>query len=451
MISNYYFTKTGDTFESIAREVYGSERDAQVLRDANPGAYEPFAGVQTITIPELVHAPQVTPGLLPVPIWRNATRREVSGIGRNTVTIYVDGKQFKYWTEVQITLKLDGISTMALTAPFNYKSKAFRDAFTPLSYQNLEVTVGNVPFFTGTVVSVNTSVESDATRVTVEAYSWPGVLNDCTAPASAYSTQSSLMFRNADLKEIATKLAGIFGVRVEFNHDPGPTFESEALPTGVKILSYLAKLAKARNFVISSTPEGALLFLRSVSSRTRYELTPSTAPMFMLLDEKPPPQPIARLRQGVPPLLSIAPSYNTQDYYSHVTGMQATIAGIDGTQYTVTNDALRGVVRPFNFVSNSYDAAELKAEVKAKTGRMFAASVSYVVNVATWRDSNGELWTPNTLITLKAPSAMVYKEYTFILRSIVFSRSSTKDTAALSLVLPGAFSGEAPTDLPWSE
>lgn len=446
MISNYYFTKTGDTFETIARKVYGTELEAQRLRDANPGAYEPFPGVQTLTVPAVPDAPRGVPGLLPVPIWRNASRPARANMSRNAVTVYVDGKQFRYWTEIQITMSLDSISTMSFTAPFNSRSKTFRDTFKPLSYKNLEVTVGNVPFFTGTMVNIDTSVETDAVKVAVASYAWPGVLNDCTAPAGTYG---SLDFRGVDLKEIATKLAGIFGIRVEFKADPGPRFEVESLPVGETILRYLSKLAKTRNLIISSTPEGALLFLRPVLARTVQELTPPTAPMFMLLTTKHPPSPVARLKQGVPPLTAISPSFSTQEYYSHVTGMQGTIAGIEGKQYTVTNDDLRGVVRPYNFVSNSYDSAELEAEVKAKAGRMLGSSVSYAVSVATWRDSKGRLWEPNTLITLKAPDAMVYKEYTFILRNVVFSRNSTNDSAVLTLVLPGSFSGEMPRDLPW--
>jgi len=82
-------------------------------------------------------------------------------------------------------------------------------------------------------------------------------------------------------------------------------------------------------------------------------------------------------------------------------------------------------------------------------GRMVCNIVSYSLRVDTWRDPAGNLWEPNTSINLLAPDVMIYNNYEFIIRSIEFETDSNTQTATLNVVLPGSFSGEIPSNLPW--
>lgn len=83
---------------------------------------------------------------------------------------------------------------------------------------------------------------------------------------------------------------------------------------------------------------------------------------------------------------------------------------------------------------------------------MFGNMVSYVVEgIPTWRDPKGNLWRPNTTITLKAPEAMIYRETEFLIRNVTLRQDAQSKTATLGLVLPGAFSGETPSRLPFEE
>jgi len=44
---------------------------------------------------------------------------------------------------------------------------------------------------------------------------------------------------------------------------------------------------------------------------------------------------------------------------------------------------------------------------------------------------------------------MIYEPYTFVVRSVRFSKDDSSETATLDLVVPGAFNGEVPEALPW--
>ena len=409
-MSTTFKTSAGDTFDVVARIAYGTEQEAHRLREANPGTTEPFIAGIVLVVPDLPGAPIDQP-------------QQASANSENETAVLIEGQRFRFWQNIRITRAIDAMDTVEFIAPFDFEAPSFRETFRPFSYKSAKVTVGGVPLFTGTMVGVVPMINPTRKVVSISAYSLPGVLNDCTAPASAFP----LEFNDQNLRDIASKLAGLFGLAVSFDDDPGAVFEREALEPGKKVLPFLAGLAKQRNLIISSTPTGELLFLKSTDAG----------------------QPVARLRQGEPPLLSVTPFFSPQEYYSHITGLEPVIVGLAGSQFTVKNPRLSGVVRPLTFEPSDSVTADVKSAVEAKAGRMFGNASSYSLTVTTWRDANGNLWVPNSTITLFAPDAMVYSEYAFIVRSVEFTRERASETAILNLVIPGSFSGKMPEVLPW--
>lgn len=411
-MSSTYRVIAGDTFESIARKKYGTEVQADRIARANPGVMEPLTAGIVVVVPALPSTPK---NLL----------TGASATTEDEVAILIDGQRFRFWDSVTVTRGLDTMDTVEFGAPFEPDTPGFRETFRPFSFKSMEVTVGGDPLFTGTMVAVNPVIENKQRTVAVSGYSLPGVLQDCTAPASSYP----LEFNGQGLQEIAANMAGPFGISVEFDADQGAIFDRVASEPGKKVLAFLAELAKQRNLVIGNTPRGALLFQQSVAAGN----------------------PVARLQEGSSPVLSVAPFFNPQDYYSHITGIEPAIVGLPGTQFTVKNPRLEGAVRPFTFNAPDTLDADLNAAVRAKVGRMFGNMAAYSVRVSTWRDPQGKLWAPNTTITLLAPGAMIYNEFEFVIRSIQFERASKSNTAVLDLVIPGAFSGQIPEALPWDE
>lgn len=407
-----YQVISGDTFEIIARKKYGDEKEADRIARANPGVAEPLTAGTTLTVPVLPGAPQDLQSQAPA-----ATDDEVA--------ILIDGQRFRFWDKVRITRAIDSMDTVEFGAPFDVDAPGFKETFRPFSYKPVVITVGGEPLFTGTMVGVTPVLENGQKVISVSGYSLPGVLNDCTPPASSFP----LEFNDQGLREIATSIAAPFGLSVDFVADQGAIFERVACEPGKKALGFLAELAKQRNLIISSSSRGVLVFWQSVSAG----------------------QPVARLQQGSAPVLSVTPFFSPQEYYSHVTGIEPVIVGLEGSQFTVKNPRLQGVTRPITFNAPDTLDADVKGAVEAKAGRMFGNMASYSVRVATWRDPNGQLWAPNTTVKLQAPGAMIYNEYEFVIRSVEFSRERAVESAILDLVIPGSFSGQTPGALPWDE
>lgn len=400
-------TRKGDTFDLLARRAYGDDRKSSLLSSANPGAVEPFEAGVVLTVPQ---TPKQTAG--------------TQADDPSELALSINGKRFRFWTGISITRSIDAMDSLLVTAPFDPADPVFREAFRPFAFAPVGLTVGGAPLFTGTMLTPDPDLKEDSRTVSAACYSVPAVTGDCTAPASAYP----LEWDNAGLSTIAAALVEPFGLSVVFDAEEGATFERVALKPGEKALPFLIKLAQQRGLLVSSTEKGELLFTKSVAAGS----------------------PVARFTEGEAPLVDVAPIFNPQEYYSEITGIEPVVVGLQGGQITVKNPRLRGIVRPLAFEVADTTNADIQAACDAKAGRMFANVVNYSITVATWRDPSGELWKPNTTLTVDAPGAMVYGEYEFLVRTVTLSRTGDGgELAVLALTIPGAFESKIPEALPW--
>lgn len=406
-----YNAQAGDTFSVISKKVRGHTEFAGMIRSANPGVFEPIPEGTEILVPD--GDPVTMTGYSAIP---------------DALTLSISGTRFRFWDSVTIKKSIDAVDTLELNAPFDPDSPEFRSHFKPFSYNPITAAVGVTRIFTGTLITVKPVSSPDGLAVAAGAYSLPGVLVDCCAPASVYAEGGSLEFENADLRRIAEALLAPFNLRAVFVAPPGKPFEQVSVKPTDNIMPFLAKLAKQRNLVITSDAAGQVVFWQS----------------------NPGGNPVARLLSGAAgPLISVTPTFKTQDYYSHITGIEPTSIGLDGGQHTEKNSRLPGVLRPFTFEAKDAAGEDLSLATRAKMGRMFGDAVSYDIELTTWRDVRGQLWEPNTTLILQAPGAMIYQPYEFLIRDVTLTRNSGSATASLSLVIPAAYRGEVPERMPW--
>jgi prophage tail gpP-like protein len=149
---------------------------------------------------------------------------------------------------------------------------------------------------------------------------------------------------------------------------------------------------------------------------------------------------------------SVSASFSPQDYFSELTGFAQKKKRKAAAKWTELNPWLREILRPNSFKLDDAERGDAPEATKAKLARMFGNMASFQIDdLPTWRDPQGDLWEPNTTITLLAPEVMCYRRVELLIREVVLKQSATSETASLNLVLPGSFSGVAPTELPWDE
>ena len=343
---------------------------------------------------------------------------------RDEIAVTLNRKRFKYWTEIRITRGIDAIDTIELKAPFDPYDEDQKSTFKPISFMPTSVTVNDEPEFTGTAILCAPDMSTDSSVVTLGAYSLPGVLGDCPAPASALPAE----YKKQNLHDIARVSVAPFDITVLTRVDPGPVFDKVSREPGGEVLPFLIDLAQQRGQLIASTREGALLFWEAIEDG----------------------EAVAYLEQKKSPLLGVSATFDPSKYFSELTGLRPVrVRAKKSVQFTARNTLLPNVLRPHVFEVDRAKDGDVETAVRGKMGRMFGNMVSYSVDVATWRDARGNLWEPNTMVSLLAPGAMIYKATKFLIRSIVLRKGPRSETATLSLVLPGSFSGKAPGALPW--
>jgi len=404
-----YSVKAGDTLESIARKSYGNGANSQLIFKANPGLSETLMPGTSIVLPRLLDTPFKLPTVTSSP-------------GQHDVTIFINNKMFRFFSELEITRSVDSIDSFQFLCPFDSDAFNYRDVLAPMSYSNIVIYIGNELMLTGFVLDASPTESSDSVINSVSGYASPGILNDCMPSIH----DLSFNFNDVTLQGISNKLLQPFGIDSVFKASSGSVFNVTVDPTD-GILRFLVKLSHQRNLVINSTESGQLRFWQSISSGT----------------------PVAILNEGDASFTNIDVSFNPQHYYSHITGLSPEGSIYSASKHTIKNPFLTHIFRPFVFRVPDNDNSTLKAAVKAKVGRMFANVARYTVDVPTWFDASGKLWEPNTIIQLFAPNAKVYKSYNFILRSVTFTATATAQTAKLQLMLPGSFNGTIPESLPW--
>lgn len=407
-----YTVIAGDTFETISRKVYGSERKQSLIIVANPGIFPPLRPGTILNIPKDPSAP------------KNLAAIDDANRPEETV-IKINQERFRFWTDVTVKRSMDSIDEVTFSAPFTPEDSSFRNAIRPFSFSDVEIEIGGERYFTGTLVSVNPKVDDASRTITIGCYAEAGIMNDCTPPASALPTE----YYKQSLSEIAKTITGYFGLSATFEADPGAIFETVGLTPGDKCLDFLIKLAKQRNLVISTDADGNLVFSKEIETGI----------------------PVANLSTGVSPVISVEPTFSPQNYFSHLTGIEPAVVGLPGGSFTVINPRLQGKTRPVTFEIPDTETADVKTAVQAKAGRMFGSMVTYRVPVSTWLDPLGNIWRPNTFVNLLAPDAMIYSNYKFLLKSVELSESDDSQTAVLELALPGSYSGQIPEAFPWDE
>lgn len=355
----------------------------------------------------------------------------------DAIKIEIGGKAWDHWDDLEVHIGLDTHPTAGFSSPWDPSRRDMRDAFRPCSYTPMTLTRGNVPLFSGFIIDPNPVMQSDASTVSVNAYSRAAILEDSNLPAEHQPFEA----RGLTLPQVAERLAGVYGIGVAIYGYGGAPFHKvntkryrSTVDTKVdqetKIDDFLVELAKQRGYVRTSDHNGDLLFWHSAK----------------------PGNPVARLRQGTPGVTEVIPTFSPRDYYSEITGYTAGKRGVTSSSFTQRNNRLSGVVlRAMSFRLDDVEKGDAPTAVAAKYGRMLANACTYVVHVPSWRGPHGRVWAVNETVTLEAPLAMVYGEYEFLVRDVYLKENNHERTASLGLVVPESFRGEIPKRMPWDE
>jgi len=425
-MSRVHNVVSGDTLGAIAVRYLGSASKWTQITGANPqlanrrkavdGSPLIFVGDALIIPTDQTESRPVSPAPKK-PIVLSDKEQDVS--------IIVDGKKFTGFTSYKLKLSYDSFDTFSFSAPYDTEIKELREITAPFTYKMCEVYYNDELIFKGVLLTPAPELKDKSSEITLEGYPICGVLNDCMIPPTKYPLQCM----GINMKGIADAACEPYSIPVIFDGEVGENFTEVSIEPTDKILDFLSRLAKQRNLLFTNNEKGQLVFFN-----------PNPEKAFVTFEE------------GKLPLISIKPKFKAQEFYSHITGFGKTDAEYPSMAWTFENKYLinKGIIRHHSLtIEDSENISDLENAVKAHAGRMFADCMSFELTCENHVNEKNEVFMKGMDVCVRAPSVMITNETMFIARNVELLRTVEGKTAVINLVLPGAYTGEIPEDLPW--
>lgn len=332
------------------------------------------------------------------------------------VAIRVGGRRYSGWLSARIARGLETLcGSFELEVSDRWAGQAV--AWPIVEGSSVEVLVDDEVLIDGTVDRRSMSLTAGERRIAVYGRDAASVLVDCSVPLG------NLQFRDAAPFDIVRKMADLYGIGVKLA--PGVTLPGTmkrwAIGPGETPWQVIERLARAAGVLAVSDGAGGILLTRAGSAR---------ADAIVEGDN----------------LLEASADFSVMERFArYVVATQ--IAGTDNASGAATrvraeafdDGAPAGrllVLRPAAGVSADYarQFADWEARVRAARGDVVRASV------VGWRQPSGELWAPNELCSISAPSIGVDGE--MLISSVELSLGAGGEVARLVLVRPDAYTPE---------
>ena len=356
------------------------------------------------------------------PIGQKETPDTIDTEFDGAITIVVESTHFRFFTGFSIKSSIGSLDTVSIGSPY-FDTQESRDSFQPLRYKKAAVYYGKNLFFDGILLAPVADLNPDSETLSLNLYPKCGVLSNSTLPLSVYPIE----YNNLNLKQIAENVCSVFSVKVDFRGDPGASFEKVAPSPTTKVLSFIIDLAKKRGFQVTNNIHGDLLIWKAEDSR-----------------------PVSFVKEGELPFISCNPSFDPENYYSEISGLTPETEEKASESYTWENPFLKDYDQYLTVEFNDIDNADLKGSVEAMAGRMFGSAGKYALVLNTHRDSDNNLFAKNQTIRALATKSNIYNETNFLIDTVELSRTDDSgDLANFALVLPGAYTGQLPEEVPW--
>lgn len=339
------------------------------------------------------------------------------------LTLIVNGKMLSGWEEIRVTRSIERFpSDFEIEMTEVYPGEP--DLFPVVPGDSCQVLLGNDVVLTGFVDGFRPSLSPGNHTIRIYGRSKCSDLVD----ASAEWPNGQIVGSTA--LQIAQKLAFNFGIAVSGIPEDQTPIPQYNLNPGEDSYSIIERVCRYRGLMAYDLPDGSLRLARAATIKSSSAIVEGKNVQACSADY--------RLDGRFSEYVVMSPSIVLlQD-----------IGDLGFLSVTVKDPGVRRHRRRFitsESATISLEIAQRRAdwEYRRRAGR----SAILHVTVDSWRDSNGMLWEPNTLVELSLPSMKVVGK-TWLIADVTYKRDlSTGTTCELRIMPPEAFTVQPP-DLP---
>jgi prophage tail gpP-like protein len=351
----------------------------------------------------------------------------------NDVTVTISGQRQEVtgWTGLQIVRGIDQAAD-AFSFSFPWEATAENQRrFVAYKTSLIEIKYGGELVVTGIAEKYEPSYSAGGVEMTINGRSISGTLLDLSAGPPFESDASFNALALQIIPEAVDKDGNKTGrpiVSVRAIPDITSAGDNELytqIEPGQTIYEVLSELASAHGLFAFPQSDGSLIF-RLINT----------------------PAPATEIREGIAPVISVNTSMDITKRYHRYTVMR-TDGGETSTAEALDDGVDKGL-RNGLIVEPKQDA-DVQFAANFARSRGIMDSYSCAVTVAGWT-VNGQLWRPGMTVTANFPSAMIYRDYVFMVRRATLQLDETGGAIAqLELTFPQVFAGGNPTfPYPWS-
>lgn len=364
-----------------------------------------------------------------------------SGNEKSSLRLLVSGKLYGGWEDISVKLSIETISGEFSLGYFD--SWHGQTQFTPIhDGAPCEVRMGGDTVITGYVDDADDALDAENDGLTVSGRDATGDLVDCSA------VHKPDQWNGQTLPAIARTICAPFGIGVKAETDCGAPFPTVKVQPGETAFAIIERLCRMRAVLPVSDGRGNLVL--TSAGRGGRASTP--------------------LVEGEN-ILSLNRTRSQKERFSEYTvkGQQGSFAAAGETAEVISSDGTVTVRTAAPASGRAKDAGVARyrplviiAEGEASgqspaTRAMWEATVRggrglrIEVTVQGWRQNNGELWRPNTLVHIESPRRGLND--TLLIVSCAYSCSASGTLTTLSLARPDAYklipiAGKPQTGLP---
>lgn len=397
-MSKKYITETGDTFSSISRAETGSEKNAQLIKQANPHATTPFTFGTVLDIP---------------------SRETQKGFNPYGLDIKVDGISVQSYDSFTHSSAVDGFSRVEFILPNEIQTRAIIPMLQPVA---VDVGYNGQPLFSGFMETPVPISNDKGKRLKVSASSWANMIAS-PPPITAFPVE----FKDTALDVVAETLIAPFMIEHLFYADSGPVFKKISMEQSDNVLDFLSGLTKQRALVLRDDEFGSVVFDNGELSGA----------------------PVLKIDADRRPDVTVSLSANASGWYSHVTGVLKSKRKRKRKKIVWKNPFYSGIMRNHGFEVSQIDEGELETAVNSVASRMFASAFVLSVTIPSWTDKNGNTIRPGTSIEIKSETNYIRDFNELLVDGVTLNGTPSAMVATMSCVIPGVYSGSIPEAVPW--
>ena len=286
----------------------------------------------------------------------------------------------------------------------------------PFTYPPCTIHIGQVLKLTGYLYTPNSRLDSSGTRKELLGYSASIDIVDSTLRPPYEEA-------NVTIKQRAETLIKPLGLKVIFDTPEGGQFARVTATETDKIFTHLNKLAVQRSLLISSTPEGDVLFTKARITRS-----------------------VGTLEEGQKPTQQISGNFDGRKRYNTIRVIGTSPEGNTPAQ---AQDKRVPRSRFLTFKADDILSGEVDEAARWRRSKQLVDALTMSFPVDSWFNPQGDLWEENTIVTIVSPTLHVPQGFDFLIRSVEYIQDSRGQRAVLNIIPPQAYTGEELTD-PWT-